>query len=275
MDYSVVKKIHINKDICKKIGPFFYDPEIDAIYHESPWWFPVQIKVKGIKKRMPSCSVTPGFLRLPFILKGWINHDILLREIELLDFVREGKILMHGSCVGNTLIIGLSNSGKTYQTFQEVLKGGRLISEEYTVIYKKRSYPYKTIMRSCLSAKTIRDCKIKISLRERVWLFLSTVRSLICPVLYEAVIWKKFPVTGEGSEIKKIVYGSTGQEVRSWKQFAILCENEFPFMANDFLQAYALITGLDLIDLQERQRKLIKEFVNAVYPFAKPQRKKD
>jgi hypothetical protein len=274
MELQVVKKIHINKDQYKKIGAFLYSKEEDCLYQESPWWFPVQICVSGIKKK-PICQVTPGFLRLPFILKGWVNHDILLREIELLHLVSEGKILMHGSCAGNTLIVGLSNSGKTYQTYKAVSDGAALISEEYTIIHEKTAFPYKKVMRSCLSEKTIKDCKIKISLREKIWLFLSTIRAKLCPVLYEAVIWKEFPVSGQGSEIKKIVYGSTVKEVKNWKDFAILCENEFPFMANDFLQAYALVTGFDLIGLQEKQRKLIKEFIHAVYPPAEPQRKKD
>lgn len=86
------------------------------------------------------------------------------------------------------------------------------------------------------------------------------------PFMFEDVIWKEYPVSGQPAEIRKIVYGSTGREVTNWKEFAILCENEFPFMANEFLQAYAVATGLDLIGIQEKQRNLIKSFVESVYP---------
>lgn len=206
------------------------------------------------------------FLRIPFIMKGWINQDILLREVELLKLAMTDKILMHGSCYDNTLVVGLPNTGKTYQTYKAVSEGARLISEEYTVIYDGKAHPYKPVMRTCFSARTMKDCGIKTSIREKLWLFVATIRATLLPFMYEAVIWKQIPVSGHSSEIKKIVYGSTGQEVKDWKQFAILCENEFPFMSSEFLQAYALATGLDLIGIQNKQRELIRRFVLHVYP---------
>ena len=99
-------------------------------------------------------------------------------------------------------------------------------------------------------------------------MFASTIRAIIFPFMYEAVIWREVPASGDYAKIKKILYGSTGREVKDWKEFAILCENEFPFMSSEFLQAYALATGFDLLGIQEKQRNLIKEFVHAVYPSA-------
>lgn len=263
MDFSVVERINIRRDRCEKVGAFLYDRELDTLYHESPWWFPVQI---GISDGLTKCQVTPMFLRLPFIMKGWINHDILLRLIDVLKLALTGKILMHGSCYDNTLVVGFPNSGKTYQTYKAVSDGARLISEEYTVIYDGRAHPYKPVMRTCFSARTMKDCKIETNLFEKAWLAASTLRATVFPFMYEAVIWKEVPVVGKSSEIKRIVYGSTGKEVKDWRVFAILCENEFPFMASEFLQAYALAAGLDLIGIQATQRKLIKEFVNGIYP---------
>ena len=263
MDFSIVEKINIRKDRCKKIGAFLYDPEIDGLYHESPWWFPVQI---GITDGLTKCQVTPMFLKLPFIMKGWINQDILLRQIELLKLAIEGKILMHASCVNNTLIVGFPNAGKTYQTYKTVAEGGVLISEEYTVIEGKTASPYKPIMRTCFSASTLKAAKLKTSLREKLWLAAATLREKLFPFMYEAVIWKEIPVSGATAEIKKIVYGSTGVEIKDWKVFAILCENEFPFMSSEFLQAYAVITGFPILEIQKKQRLLIKEFVESVYP---------
>ena len=271
MEYQVVNKIPINKYEWKKIGAFLYHEGTDALYFESPWPFPVQLL---ISKSLSKCKVTPGFIKLPFILKGWINLDILLREIELLKLAQEGKILMHASCVGDTLIVGLPNAGKTYQTYKSVLKGGKLISEEYTIIDKGIAHPYKPIMRSCFSAKTINDCKINVTVKDRIWLWFMTLRASLMPFMFEAAIWKNIPVSGETSKVKKIVYGSTGLEIKDWKQFAILCENEFPFMASEFLQAYSLASGFDLLGIQEKQRNLIKEFVNVVYPAPVTQRKK-
>lgn len=262
MDYSVVSKININRERCQKIGAFLYDPVVDGLYHESPWPFPVQI---GITNGLTKCEVTPMFLQLPFVLKGWINHDILLREIDLMKLAMSGKILMHGSCVDETLIVGFPTSGKTYQTYRMVKDGGKLISEEYTLIDGRRAMPYQKVMRTCFSATTIRDCNIPITLRERLWLGAASVRAKLMPFMYEPVIWKNIPASGDSAKIKKIVYGSTGREVKDWRIFAILCENEFPFMANEFLQAYAIGAGLDLIGIQNTLRGLIKTFVEKVY----------
>lgn len=262
MEFSVVNKINIRKDKCEKIGAFLYDRERDALYHDSPWPFPVQI---GMSEGLSKCQVTPMFLQLPFIMKGWINHDILLRLVDVLGYALKGKIMMHASCVDDTLIVGLPNAGKTYQTYMNVAHGGELISEEYTIIDGKTASPYKRVMRTCFSARTMKDCGIKTSLREKLWLFVATIRAKLFPFMYEAVIWKKIPASGKTSTIKRIVYGSTGKEIKDWKTFAILCENEFPFMASEFLQAYALASGLDLIAIQNKQRELIRYFVTAVY----------
>lgn len=263
MDFEIVERINISKQ-CKKIGAFLYDPEIDGLYHESPWWFPVQI---GITHGLTKCQVTPMFLKLPFLMKGWINEQILMRLVELLKLVEhQDAILMHGSCVDNTLIVGLPNAGKTYQTYLNVSKGGKLISEEYTVIKDGVARPYAPIMRTCFSKKTMDACGMKMNLWEKVWLFFATLREKLFPFMYEAVIWKELPSSGDSAKIKKIVYGSTGREVKDWKEFAILCENEFPFMSSEFLQAYAIVTGFDILKIQEKQRRLIKEFVESVYP---------
>lgn len=267
MDFEVVEKININRGKCVKVGAFLYDQEKDGLYLDVPWHFPVQI---GITDGLTRCQVTPMFLKLPFILKGWTNSDILLRQIDLLKLVLTGKILMHASCVDNTLIVGFPNSGKTYQTYKMVKDGGELISEEYTVIYNGKAHPYKPVMRTCFSARTMEDCGIKTSLYEKLWLAAATLRAALFPFMYEAVIWKEIPVSGKSAQIKKIVYGSTGREVKTWKEFAILCENEFPFMSSEFLQAYSIASGFDLIETQKKQRNLIKEFVHAIYHPAKP-----
>lgn len=265
MDYRIVDRIHINKDECEKIGAFLYHRKKDGLYFESPWPFPVQLYIGG---GLNHCLVTPMFIKLPFILKGWINLDILLREIELLKLVAQGKILMHASCVDNTLVVGLPNAGKTYQTYSMVRDGGKLISEEYTIISGTTASPYKPVMRTCFSRKTIEHCRIKICWKERIALWLAEIRAWLMPFMFEGAIWKNIPASGDTAEIKKIVYGSTGREVKDWREFAILCENEFPFMSSEFLQAYAIASGLDLIAIQNKQRELIKEFVNAIYPGA-------
>jgi hypothetical protein len=268
MDYRIVNRININRARCEKFGAFLYDREIDGLYIDMPWWFPVQL---GFSHGLTVCEVTPMFLRLPFLFKGWVNEQILLRLAKLLKLAMSGKVLMHASCVDSTLIVGFPNSGKTYQTYKSVSEGGKLISEEYTVIYQNDkkiwvAAPFERVMRTCFSGTTMKHCGIKTSLREKIWLFSSTIRATLFPFMYEAVIWKNIPVSGATSPITKIVYGSSGKEIKDWKQFAILCENEFPFMASEFLQAYALASGLDLLAIQETQRKLIKEFVESVYP---------
>ena len=269
MEYSIVEKININRDRCVKVGAFLYDAAVDGLYLDVPWPFPVQI---GMTHGLTTCEVTPMFLRLPFLLKGWVNEQILTRLVDLLKLAQQGKILMHSSCVDDTLIVGLPNSGKTYQTYMDVYDGGSLVSEEYTIIQKIDGEwvagPYKSVMRTCFSATTMKDCYIETSLYEKLWLACATLRAKLFPFMYEAVIWKEIAVDRgiQKPKIEKIVYGSTGREVKDWKEFAILCENEFPFMASEFLQAYALATGFDLIGIQEKQRNLIKEFVSAVYP---------
>lgn len=275
MDYQVVEKIHIRKDKCEKVGAFLYDRELDALYHESPWPFPVQI---GISDGLSKCQVTPMFLKLPFLLKGWVQEYILLREIELLKLALNGKILMHGSCYvedgKGVLVIGFSNSGKTYQTYKSVAEGARLVSEEYTILSEGQfsdkgmwqAEPYNKLMKTCFSAKTMKVANIQMNWKEKIWLFFATIRAKFFPFMYEAVIWKTIPVNGSSAYIDKIVYGSTGREIKDWRQFAILCENEFPFMSSEFLQAYAIASGLDLLAIQETQRGLIRDFVKSIYP---------
>jgi hypothetical protein len=87
--------------------------------------------------------------------------------------------------------------------------------------------------------------------------------------MFEDVIWIKLHTCGKPSKVKRIVYGSTGREVKNWKELAILTENEFPFMASDFLQAYAICTGFDILGVQEKQRAKIKDFCETLYPVAK------
>ena len=261
MEYEVVEKISISKN-CKKIGEFLYDPEVDGLYADCNWWFPVQL---GITNGLTKCQMTPMFKLMPFLLKKWLNSDILLRQIELLKLVEEGKILMHASCVDNTLIVGFPNAGKTYQTYKQVAEGGKLISEEYTIIKDRKASPYKPVMRTCFSKSSLKVAKLKTSLWENIWLAAATLRAKLFPFMYEAVIWKEIPSCGESAYINKIVYGSTGQEIKSWKNFAILCENEFPFMSSEFLQAYAVATGYDILGIQKKQRQLIKELIDQVY----------
>lgn len=266
MDYKVVSQINISNE-CEKVGQFQYDRKKDALYFDGPWPFPVQI---AIEEGLSKCYVTPGFLKLPFILRGWINLDILLREIDLMKMALCGRLMLHASCVDDTLIVGFPNSGKTYQTMKMLRDGGSLISEEYTLVENGEAMPYKPVTRTCISNKTLRDSRWKITWKQRIQLCFTTIRAWLMPFMFEDVIWIKLWTCGRKSKIKKIVYGSTGQEIKDYRQLIILTENEFPFMANDFLQAYALMSGLDLIDIQERQRKLIKEFFNVVYPSAKP-----
>jgi hypothetical protein len=111
MDYSIVNKIDISKlGVGRKIGQYVYFPKNDAIYFKAPYPFPVEIMVsEGLSK----CQVTPAFIRLPFILKGWINLDILLRLIDVMKLAMMGVLFLHASCVGETLIVGFPNSGKT------------------------------------------------------------------------------------------------------------------------------------------------------------------
>lgn len=273
MDYAIRSKIHINKDRCRRIGEFLYDPVIDGLYYEGPYPFPVQLLVsQGLTK----VEVTQGFLKLPFILRGWINLDMLLRAIDLMEMVLRSKLLLHASCVGNTLIVGFPQSGKTYRTYKSVSEGQKLISEEYTVIQKDPSRrsgfmasPYKRITRSCFSLKTMQDCGMRLTLGEAGELALRTIRAKLMPFMFEAVIWRDIPVSGDKAEIKEIVYGSTNVPVNNYKHLIILTENEFPYMSDAFLEAYAIASGLDLVGIQEQQRQLIKEFVNAVYPSTK------
>ena len=279
MDFSIVPKIPIFKSYGepRKIGQYLYFPNIDAIYYKAPYPFPVEIMVsEGLSK----CMVTPMFIKLPFILKGWINLDILLRLIDVMKCALMGVLFLHASCVSKrdesktfppgTLIVGFPNSGKTWLTFKMLQEGGSLISEEYTLIENGIATPYKPVTRTCISNKTIKDCGVKISWMQRIHLFFTTIRAWLMPFMFEDVIWTGLRTCGRPSKIEKIMYGSTGREVTHWKQLAILTENEFPFMASDFLQAYAIATGFDIIGVQEKQRAKIKEFYESVYPAAKP-----
>lgn len=269
MDYSVVKKIDTS-DLGegRKLGQYVYYEKTDALYFRAPYPFPVEIMVsEGLSK----CQVTPAFIKLPFILKGWINLDILLRLIDVLKRAMVEDLFLHASCVDGTLIVGFPNSGKTYQTFKMMQYAGTLISEEYTLVHKGAARPYKKKTRTCISNKTIKDCNIPITWKQRIHLFFTTIRAWFMPFMFEDVIWIELETAGRASKVNRIVYGSSGKELTHWKELAILTENEFPFMASDFLQAYAIATGFDMIGIQEKQRKLIKEFYETVYSSSEPQ----
>jgi hypothetical protein len=263
MDYEIVKRISIDKSRCTKIGPYLYDKIKDAIYWEGAYPFPVQIMLSdGLSK----CQVTPFFTKLPYFLRAGIQLDLLMREIDLMKLVLTGSLMLHASCVDHTLIVGYPNSGKTYQTYLLAKHGGKIVSEECTLIQKNKAFPYKKTIKSCFSARTIKDCGIKLNFKERLNLWYNTVRAKLVPFIFEAVTWKTMEVSGEGSRVRKIIYGSTGEEMKDPRQLMILTDNEFPFAANEMLQAYALTSGLDIIDIQKRQRKLIKDFIYDIYP---------
>ena len=275
MDYSVVGKINTSDlGVGRKIGAYTYFPKNDGLYFKAPYPFPVEIMVsEGLSK----CQVTPAFIKLPFILKGWINLDILLREIDVMRSALLGFLFLHASCVIQKdetrkfppadLIVGFPNSGKTYQTMTSLARGGVLVSEEYTLVENGVASPYKPVTRTCISQKTITASGMKLSLKEKLHLALTTFRAWLMPFMFEAVIWIKLHTSGRTAKVIRIIYGSTGREISNWKDLVILTENEFPYMSSDFLQAYALASGnLDLIGIQNKQRQLIKDFVESVYP---------
>jgi hypothetical protein len=269
MDYLVVPKIDTSKlGVGRKIGQYVYFQDIDAIYFKAPYPFPVEIMIsQGLSK----CQVTPAFVKMPFILKGWINLDILLREIDVMKCAMLENLFLHASCVNDTLIVGFPNSGKTWQTMKMVQDGGDLISEEYTLIENGYARPYKPMTRTCISNRTVKDCGVKLTILQKIELFFTTIRAWLMPFMFEDVVWINLKTCGKNVKVRKIVYGSTGCEIKSWKELAILTENEFPFMSSDFLQAYAVATGFDIIGVQNKQRKLIKEFYESVHTPAEPQ----
>ncbi len=269
MEYKTVSKINIDRSKCQRIGEFLYEPNTDAMFFELPYPFPVQLLVsEGLSK----IEVTPGFLRLPTILRGNINIDILCREIDVLKLILMDKLLLHASCVSGCLIVGFPQAGKTYNTYKSISEGAELISEEYTIIekdpaklYTYKASAYRKKARSCLSLKTITDCKLSLTMREEIQLFLNTCRAKLMPFMFESVIWKDIPVSGKTAQITHIVYGSSTSEIKDYRQLILLTENEFPYMSEYILECYAFITGLDLVSIQNKQRQMMEDFVKTLY----------
>ena len=263
MDYVIKEKISTNKD-CTKIGEFLYSKNENSIYFELPYPFRVQLKIVDWHK----VYCTPGFKRLFTILRGNINIDLLCRELDLIKYVQEDKLLLHASCIAENgigkLRVGFPNSGKTYETYRSVADGYDLISEEYTVIYKRMASAYKPKCRSCLSAKTIGIGGFKLTNKENLLLKMTTLRSKLMPFMFEAAIWKDIAVKGTSSIVDSIVYGSTNDCIENYKDLILLTENEFPFMGEYILEAYAMASRFDLIGIQNKQRQLIYEFVNSI-----------
>lgn len=261
MYYRVVSKINISKN-AKRIGEFRYEPDMDGLSLTAKYPFPVQLR---ISHGLNMVEVTPMFLKLPFILRGWINLDVVMREIDVMKLALKDKLLLHASCVDDTLYVGFPNSGKTYATYGAVSRGGKFISEEYTIIEKGVARPYRNKAKSCLSARTVKDCNMKLTAKERVGLAWRTARASLIPYMFEAAIWKSMPLSGESAKVKRIVYGSTGREVKDHREMIILTDNEFPFGSEYFMQAYALASGFDLLAVQKKHREVIREFVEGVY----------
>jgi hypothetical protein len=261
MELEIVKQINIDKKKSESIGEFFYNRDENSIAFDGPWLFPVQLKITDWKK----IQITPAFRILPTILRGFLNPDIICRELNLIELVQQNKLLLHASCVKlnnkGILNMGFPNSGKTYETYYSLSVGGLLISEEYTIIDNGIAYPYRSIVRSCLSKITIEDCKIKTTLLERSQLFLNTIRAKLIPFLFEPVIWKEFLVSGKSTQINEIRIKGQTIEDNLYEKLVLLTENEFPFMSEYILEAYAFMNGFNLSGIQNRQRWLLWEFV--------------
>lgn len=260
MELLEKSKISINSD-CTRIGEYLYSKSENSIFFELTYPFKVQLKITDWWK----VEYTPGFKWLWTILRGGINLDILCRELDLIRYIQEDKLMLHASCVSGfnscSLIVGFPNAGKTYNTFKSVSEGCDLISEEYTIVHKGVASAYKDQCRSCLSAKTIKACGFKTTLKQKIELFLNTIRAKLMPFLFEAVIWQNFDVSGKSAKINQIVYGSSDTLIKDAKKLMLLTENEFPFMGEAILEAYAFASGFDLIAIQEKQRQLMEDFV--------------
>lgn len=263
MEYEVVPRIFFNKRRCELIGEFFYNPADDSIILDHPFVFPVQLAVLGLER----VFITPWFKRFPTIFRANININLLCRELDLIAAVDKNKLLIHGSCVARgreaKLFVGFPNSGKTYQTFKHLREGWTLISEEITVINNGVASAYRKVMRSCLSNRTIRDCRIKITDAQRLQLAVNTLRAKCLPFLYEDAIWKDSIPSGKSARVTEII--SCGKRLEDHKQLVYLTENEFPIACEAILECYAYASGFDLAGVQDKQRQLIKEFFKGVH----------
>ena len=261
MESVIVKDIKVNKG-CRRVGEFLYDSTNKSIYFEMPYPFPVKLRITNWEY----VEVTPGFKNLPTILTGGINEDFITKELEVLEHLSKGELIIHGSCVCQgevgLLIVGFPQTGKTYGTYTRVANGWNLISEEYTVIKGSTAYPLRPKTKSCFSRKTLKDSGMKLTPKEDLALLARTIRAKMMPFLFEAVVWKEIEVSGHSVDVT-IIQDGRGNRV-SADQLTILTEQEYPFMTDYMLCAYAYASGYPLLSLQEKQRKLIREFHYAV-----------
>ena len=279
MELSIKKTIPINRNDCVKIGEFLYNRKEDSIFFELPFPFPLQLKLthhrfEHTHQTTWLVEATPAFMKLPTIMRGHININILCRELDVLEYLQQGKLMLHASCYehtdhgelrGGILNVGFQNTGKTYNTYRAVAAGASLISEEYTIIDEEfRACPYKEMVRSCLSKKTLDDCSIGMEPIEYIWLFFKTILAKLMPFMFEAAIWKDFPVSEIIAQVKEVRMYNKPIKEKLYEKLVLLTENEFPFMAEDILQAYAFASGYNLIWMQDQQRQLIKRFANHI-----------
>lgn len=261
MELKVVPDITLTKG-SEKIGELYYNRGYNSIYFEMPYPFPVKLRITNWEY----VEVTQGFRMLPTILTGGVNEDFICKELTAIEQIQNDKLLIHGSCISKgtegRLTVGFPQTGKTYTTYTNVSKGWTLISEEYTIIDKGTAYPLYESCRSCFSRKTLKDAGMKLTWKEDIALGLRTIRAKLMPFLFEAVIWKDIKVSGYSADVTSIRDGK-GNDI-DYKKLTLLTEQEYAFMTDYILCAYAYASGFDLLGVQEKQRKLIKEFCDVV-----------
>ncbi|MFA5357163.1 MAG: hypothetical protein WC301_07195 [Candidatus Omnitrophota bacterium] len=173
------------------------------------------------------------------------------------------------------LFLAFPNTGKTYLSFGMVRAGfARLLSDEYVLAGEGKDAKAFFGM-SALSPYSVRELDIRLTLKEKVWMFFCKARSFLLPFLFEPVIWinttRIFP--GEQRKdstainylffLERAVNSNGGlkqiDKKEAVKRLIILTENEFPFLSNSLLQTYSCASDdFDLSSLHAKFREIAR-----------------
>lgn len=275
-------KLEVDKTTFIRVGDFYYNAKIDELYFEQPFFYPVQLLVKGVASNDIAILVSKGFLKLPTILRGQINFTYLFKEIMLLKLIEKGYLFLHGAGVDiegrGVVFTGFPNTGKTYLSFGLIKEGyARLLSDEYTLINANANMQ-GFIGMSALSPKLIKEFKIKITWKDSLIMALCKIRAGLLPFLFEPIIWihsgcifqdeKRL----DNSQLRYLIFLERGNKgindidkEEAYKKLLLLTENEFPFTSNYFLQVYSYVNkNFNLANFQERAKKIICDLIENI-----------
>jgi hypothetical protein len=240
--------------VCKgkRIGDYLYDEDSDTIYFSLPYPFPCKLAVR----ELTSVFVTEAMFRLPYFLI-YHNIDQLCQQLSQIELIREGKVLLHAAAWqeydGNGCIaVGLPNSGKTTTAMTKIKQGAKFCADENVIVDSKTMVVSPVRRYTSLSPILAEIIQYPLTRSQRIKFAMAKARAKLLPV-FEPNIWVDLPYPRHSFQLDNIIYLTKGKN----QSLLLLTDNEFPFLTNPLIQAYAYASGFDLQGIYDKYKEII------------------